>query len=130
FMSAAILEFGFVDLVGHIVILGVLPAIALDRIAPAPPQPQLPSWSPAAALLASCAAVLLVYYGIVYTLHGSGTVAQMAAQAQPIAPTAPARLPKGWETSMREISNRSYSASDRGVPHQSESGIRVVQEWH
>ncbi|MGH8734533.1 MAG: hypothetical protein ACREVB_12670, partial [Burkholderiales bacterium] len=72
FMSAAILEFGFVDLVGHIVILGVLLAIALDRIAPAPPQPQLPSWSPAAALLASCAAVLLVYYGIVYTLHGSG----------------------------------------------------------
>jgi hypothetical protein len=106
FMSAAILEFGFVDLVGHIVILGVLLAIALDpllvgscspqtsmadfplisshgrRIAPLPLQPQLPTWSPAAALLASCAAVLLVYYGIVYTLHGSGTVAQMALGAK------------------------------------------------
>jgi hypothetical protein len=106
FMSAAILEFGFVDLVGHIVILGVLLAIALDplligscfpqtsradfplisshgrRIAPPPLRPQLPTWSPAAALLASCAAVLLVYYGIVYTLHGSGTVAQMALGAK------------------------------------------------
>lgn len=104
FMSAAILEFGFVDLVGHIVILGVLLAIALDRIAPPALQRQPSTWSPAAALFASCAAVLLVYYGIVYTRHGGGTVMQMAAQSQPIAPTTPARLPKGWGTT-REISN-------------------------
>jgi hypothetical protein len=122
FMSAAILEFGFVDLVGHIAIDGVLLAIALDRIALPRLQRQPPTWSPAAALLPSCAAVLLVYLAIVntsfpkdevstktgqvhYTPHGRGTVAPMAAQAQPIAPTVPARRPKGWETTMREISN-------------------------
>jgi len=69
FLSAAILEFGFVDLVGHIVVLGVLAVLALDRIDPPRRVARSPAWTVAALFLGSCVAVIATYHGLAWAFH-------------------------------------------------------------
>ena len=69
FLSAALLEFGFVALVGHIVVLGILAVLVLDRIDPPRRVPRSPPWTVAALFLGSCVAVIATYHGLVWAFH-------------------------------------------------------------
>jgi len=68
-LSAAILEFGFVDLIGHIVVLGVLAVLALDRVGSPWRLERSPPWATAALFLGCCIAVIASYQALVWTVR-------------------------------------------------------------